>query len=169
MGYQLYIAPEVETWLARLRKESPDDARQVDKAVDRLRKEGEAVGPPLAVPVRYTPGGSGMLPELDYCYQLQLKALARLREEATDAATLRAALERHLEQPMTDEQRTLLRAGYDGIRAQEDKVTEAARRMQRDVDAFRVRRETLRASCNAALAGGADIKTPPAPGSARSS
>ena len=155
MGYQLYIDPGVESWLAALRKHSKADARQVDKALDRLRNDGETLGPPLAVPVEYAPSAGGdTVPELDYCYQLQLKALARVRAEVADAASLRATLELHLEQPMTDEQRARLRAAYDGIRAQEDKVTRAAIEMQREVQAFRARREGLRASCTAALTDG---------------
>jgi hypothetical protein len=155
MGYQLYIDPEVESWLAALRKHSKADARQVDKAIDRLRSDGAAVGPPLAVPVDYAPAAGGdIVPDLDYCYQLQLKALARVRAEVADAASLRATLELHLEQPMTDEQRDRLRAAYNGIRAQEDKVTEAAVELQREVQAFRARRETLRGECFAALTDG---------------
>lgn len=94
------------------------------------------------------------MPELDYCYQLQLKALARVRAEVADAASLRATLELHLEQPMTEEQRTRLRTAYDGIKAQEDKVTRAAIEMQRDVQAFRARREALRGEYFAALTDG---------------
>jgi hypothetical protein len=155
MGYQLYIDPEVEAWLAALGKHSKADARRVDKALDSLRNDGETLGPPLAVPVEYAPSAGGdIVPELDYCYQLQLKALARVRAEVADAASLRATLELHLEQPMTDEQRARLRAAYDGIKAQEDKVTRAAIEMQRDVQAFRARREVLRGECFAALTDG---------------
>jgi hypothetical protein len=154
MGYQLYIGPEVESWLAALRKRGNADARRVDKALDSLRNDGDTLGPPLAVPVEYAPAGGDIVPELDYCYQLQLKALARVRAEVADAASLRATLELHLEQPMTDEQRARLRAAYDGIRAQEDKVTRAAIELQREVQAFRARREALRGMCFAALTDG---------------
>lgn len=154
MGYELYIDPEVQSWLAGLRKQSRGDARLVDKALDRLRNEGAAVGPPLAADVSYAPSGGDLLPELDYCYQLQLKAMARVRAEVSDAASLRATLELHLEQPLTDEQSARLRKAYDGIRAQEEMASKAAVAMQRDVEAFRVRRETLKATCTAALTDG---------------
>lgn len=154
MGYQLYIDPEVETWLAGLRKQDRAGARRIDKALDRLRDDGEAVGPPLVVPVGYAPAGGDIVPELDYCYQLQLKALARMRAEVADAASLRATLELHLEQPMTDGQRARLRTAYDGIRAQEDRASRAAIGMHRDVQAFRARREALKASCTEALTDG---------------
>jgi hypothetical protein len=55
VGYQLYIDPEVESWLAALRKQSKADARRVDKALDTLRNDGAALGPPLAVRVEYSP------------------------------------------------------------------------------------------------------------------
>lgn len=154
MGYELYVDPEVQSWLAGLRTQRRGDARQVDKALDRLRKEGPAVGPPLAVRVSYAPPGGDILPELDYCYQLQLKAMARVRAEVSDAASLRAALELHLKQPLSDEQGKRLRKAYDGIRAQEEMAAAAALAMQRDVAAFRARRETLKAACTAALTDG---------------
>jgi hypothetical protein len=154
MGYQLHIVPEVESWLAALRQHSRAGARRVDKALDTLRNDGETLGPPLAVPVEYAPAGGDIVPELDYCYQLQLKALARVRAEVADAASLRATLELHLAQRVTAEQRARLRAAYDGIRAQEDKVTRAAIEMQREVQAFRARREALRGECFAALTDG---------------
>jgi hypothetical protein len=155
MEYQLHIDPGVESWLAALRERSKADARQVDKAVERLRDDGATLGPPLVVPVEYAPpAGGDIVPDLDYCYQLQLKALARVRAEVADAASLRATLELHLEESMTSEQRARLRAAYDGIRAQEDKVTRAAVEMQREVQAFRARRETLRGECFAALTDG---------------
>jgi hypothetical protein len=117
MGYQLHIDPEVESWLTALREHRKADARPVDKAIDRLRNDGAALGPPLAVPVEYAPAAGGdIVPDLDFCYQLQLKALARVRAEVADAASLRATLELHLEEPMTGEQRDRLRAAYDGIR-----------------------------------------------------
>jgi len=155
MGYQLYVDPEVESWLTALRNQSKADARRVDKALDTLRNDGAALGPPLVVPVEYTPpAGGDMVRELDYCYQLQLKAMARVRAEVADAASLRATLELHLEQPMSDEQRARLRTAYEGIKAQEDKVTRAAIELQREVQAFRARRDALRGECFAALTDG---------------
>jgi len=154
MGYELEIARNVESWLAELRTHSPDEARLIDGALDTLRADGAAVGPPLVVPVDYRPGSGSISPDLDFCYQVQVMALSRLRGEAAEAATLRADLERHLNQPMTDDQRSLLRAAYERIRAQEEKVTEASQRMHREVDAFRTRKESLKASCYAAVAQG---------------
>jgi len=51
MGYEPEIAYTVESWLADLRRQSPDEARLIDDALDRLRADGAAAGPPLVVPV----------------------------------------------------------------------------------------------------------------------
>jgi hypothetical protein len=152
MGYELYVEPEVETWLSGLRAESPEDASQVDEALAALRTDGPAAGPPLVVPAEFMPGGDAMTAELDYCYQYLLQILTRVRREASEAATLRATLERHLEQPLSDDQRIALRAARDRIAEQETKITDASRRIQQKADAFRIRKEVLKASVTEAIA-----------------
>lgn len=159
MGYRLEIAPNVQKWLADLRERSPDDAQQVDKALDALSADGLALGPPLVAPVDLPPGGGDMLSELDYLHDFLFKALSLLRAEAAEAATLRATLEGHLDadQSLTGDQRELLRSAYAGIRSEEAKATQAATRMFRDVEAFRVRKDVLRASCAEALIDGIEL------------
>jgi len=157
MGILLHIAPDVETWLAEVRQRRPDDARQVDDALDALRRTGASVGPPLVVPVDYRPRNGDMVPELDYLGQYLFQALSRVRREAAEAAALRATLEQHLDLSLTDDQRDRLRSAYDGIRAQEAKATEASVRMLRDINAFRIRKEALKASCTEALIDGISL------------
>lgn len=154
MGYDVYIDPEVQRWLDRLRKQRPEDARQVDEALDVLRVSGAVAGPPLVVPVDFTPRDSVITPELEYCYRYQVEALTLMRREAAEAGSLRATLEHHLDKPLTDGQRAVLRDAYDKIVAQEAKATEACRRVQQHVVAFRARKEVLKASCAAAIADG---------------
>lgn len=157
MAYELYIPSQVQAWLGELREQDPAQAAKVDAALKSLRADGPAVGPPLVVPVDPRPGNGGGLPyELDYVYQAQTEALSRVRREAAEAAMLRKTLEGHLEAdaPLTDDQRDRLRAACDGIRAQEVKLTQTSQRMIKDVDAFRVRKEMLKASCTQALADG---------------
>ena len=157
MGYLLHVDPDVDMWLADTRERSPDDAKQVDEALDALRQSGAELGPPLVVRVDYRPVNGDMVPELESLCQYLSQALTRVRREAAEAATLRATLERHLDQSLTDDQRERLRSAYDGIRAQETRVTEASRRMTRDVGTFRLRKETLKASCTQALVDGISL------------
>lgn len=51
MGYQIRMAPQVETWLAEVRGRDPAAADRIDEAITALRADGESVGPPLVVPV----------------------------------------------------------------------------------------------------------------------
>lgn len=152
MEYELYVAPAVETWLAALRDESPDEARQVDDALAVLRTDGPEAGPPLVAPAEFTPDGAGLYGELDYAYQYLVETLTRVRREASEAGTLRATLEHHLEQPVSDEQRAALRAARDRIAEQEKKIADASRRVQQKVDAFRIRKEVLKATVTEAIA-----------------
>jgi hypothetical protein len=52
---------------------------------------------------------------------------------------------------MDDAQRARLRAARDGLQAQEEKIFRISRRMQQRVEAFRARKEVLRASFLEAL------------------
>jgi hypothetical protein len=151
MEYQLHIDPAVESWLEQMRAAWPEGARQVSEALEVLRADGAAAGPPLVVPVDYVPDGRDVGIELDHSYQRQLEAMNRVRRQSADVATLRKRLGIHLGEAMDDGQRARLRAAYDGIRAQEEKIFQVSRRMQQRVDAFRARKEVLRAAFLEAL------------------
>lgn len=151
MGYQLHIDPDVEFWLTETRKAWPEAARRIDEAFDALRADGAAVGPPLVVPVDYVPDGRDIGIELDYSYRRQLEAVNRVRRQSADVATLRKRLEVLLDEAMDDGQRARLRAARDGLQAQEEKIFQVSRRIQQRVEAFRARREVLRASFLEAL------------------
>ncbi|HEX8006905.1 MAG TPA: hypothetical protein VF482_10810 [Trebonia sp.] len=151
MGYQLHIDPDVESWLTETREAWPEAARQIDEALDALRADGTAVGPPLVAPVDYVPDGRDAGFELDHSYQRQLGAVNRVRRQSADVATMRKRLEVLLDEAMDDAQRARLRAARDGLQAQEEKIFEISRRMQQRVEAFRARKEVLRASFLEAL------------------
>jgi len=108
-------------------------------------------GPPLVVPVRYDPGHREVAPELDRSYQRRLETLTQVRREASEVATLCKSLKDRLDDPMTDDQRERLRSAYQGIRGQEEKIIEVSIRIDRDVQAFRARKEALKASMVEAL------------------
>jgi hypothetical protein len=156
MGYQLRIYP-VEPWLAELREAQPEAARQVDEALDALRADGAAVGPPLVAPVDYVPDGRDVGFELDRSYQRQLEAVNRVRRQSAEVATLRKRLEVLLDEAMDDDQRARLRAARDGLQAQEEKIFQISRRMQQRVEAFHSSKEVLRASFLEALSDEATL------------
>jgi hypothetical protein len=151
VGYDLIFAPDVRRWLAALEADQPDVARQVNAALETLKAKGEQTGPPLVVPVSYEPPQHEVAPELDRFYQRRMRALTQFRREVSEVATLRKSLEDRLGDPMTDDQRERLRGAYDGIRAQEERLTEVGKRMDRDLQAFRARKEALKASLVEAL------------------
>lgn len=151
MGYDLHFAPDVSRWLAALDADQPDIARQVNQALETLKAKGEQTGPPLVVPVSYAPRQQEVAPELDRFYRRRMRALTQFRREVSEVVTLRKSLEDRLDDPMTDDQRERLRSAYDGIRAQEERLTEVSIRMDRDVQAFRARKEALKASLVEAL------------------
>jgi len=151
VGCHLHFAADVERWLLALEADRPQIARQVNDALDRLKAVGEQIGPPLVVPVDYHPGHRGVALELDRSYQRRLQALTRVRREVSEVAALRKCLEARLDDALPDDQRERLRGGYDGIAAQEEKLTQVSRRMDQDLQAYRARKETLKASLVAAL------------------
>jgi len=73
---------------------------------------------------------------LDYSYQKQLELLTKVRRGVADVATSRKRLEIQMQQ----------------LQAEEEKLTLASQRLQAKVDAFRTRKETIKATYTAAEA-----------------
>jgi hypothetical protein len=154
MGYQLDLAPGLRHWLAVLEADQPDIARQVHEALDTLKAKGEQVGPPLVVPVDYKPHHRGVAPELERTYLRQVDALSQLRREVAEVAALRKGLEDRLDDATTDDQRARLRSAHEGIRVQEERITDVCQRLDLDLHAYRARKESLRASLTEAIIDG---------------
>jgi phage shock protein A/DNA-binding XRE family transcriptional regulator len=184
MGYQLRLHSQIRRWLTDLRDAEPEFARAVGEAMLALIDAGDALGPPLVVPV----GSVLRQPEdpreaLDYSYQRQLEMLTSVRRGVADVATSRrrvelqaASLERHAASlgreheealgagredlaevaarraPSVREQLSWLRRQALVLTADEEKLTLASQRLQRKVEAFRIRKETIKASYTAAEA-----------------
>ncbi len=182
MSCQLWMSDEIREWLAGLRETEPELARLVGESVLALLDAGEALGPPLAVPVE-----SVLPPDpregLDLAYQRQLMILQKVRRGVADVATSRKRVElqvSQLEQGIAklarqrgealaagqqdlasdaatreagyQDQLGRLRAQLPSLTSEEQKLTAASRRLQAKVDAFRVRKETLKATYTAAEA-----------------
>src|SRR5271168_3260100 len=75
---------------------------------------------------------------LDYSYQRQLELLTKVRRGVADVATSRKRVE--------------LQTQYAQLQAEEEKLTIASQRLQAKVDAFRTRKETIKATYTAAEA-----------------
>ncbi len=92
MGYLIWMAPEVEQWLAAVRDRDPAAADLIDEAVAALRAGGESVGPPLVVPLDDDPSLNAR-PDLDTSYERQLEMLTHVRRAVANVATSRKRLE----------------------------------------------------------------------------
>jgi phage shock protein A len=172
LGYQIRIVPEVEAWLAELRQGDPAVATLVDEAVDALRVAGESLGAPMVVPLDNWPSRQNPDPRqtLDYSYQRMLENLTRVRRGIADVATARKRVQLHieqLEQQATEtsrdaapvraevlEQLGQLSAQRAHLEEDEQRLGVAGRRLQRKVDAFRTRKEALKAGWTAAESAG---------------
>jgi phage shock protein A len=109
---------------------------------------------------------------LDYSYEKQLELLQKVRRGVADVATSRKRLELQIGQ--LDQQSTKLetqakaalaggredlarealtrRSGLTTLQDQEEKLTQASQRLQAKVDAFRTKKETIKATYSAAEA-----------------
>src|ERR1700735_4540243 len=88
---------------------------------------------------------------LDYSYQRQLELLTKVRRGVADVATSRkreALGRKSSAQGQLDE----LQTQYAQLQAEEEKLTVASQRLQAKVDAFRTRKETIKATYTAAEA-----------------
>ena len=153
MGYQLAMSAEIYDWLAELRYSDPPAARQAAQALAALADSGDGLGPPLVTPVdgRLRPDELG--PALDGRYQAWLEELNATRRQVAEAATRRKQLERRLAQAELSPDPVELRDRLVAASEQEQRLVKASQREQLRADAFRTRREVLKAALVAAQAG----------------
>lgn len=167
MGYQIWIVPEVESWLAELNGADPQLSTQVLEAVYALQVAGQSLGPPMVVPVDEWPARGDRDPanDLDASYQRMLENLTRVRRGVADVATSRKRVRLQLDQldrqaaalaedPAEDaaarrdavlDQAASLSAQYDQLVDEENRLTGWNMRLQRKLDAFRTRKEVIKA------------------------
>src|SRR5712691_11121699 len=144
MGYQLRMHHEIRDWLTGLRDSEPVLARFVGEAVLALIDAGEALGPPLVIPLESVLRQPEDPREaLDLSYQRQLEILTKVRRGVADVATSRKRVE---------EQLAVLQRQYRVLTGEEERLTLASQRLQAKVEAFRMRKESLKASYTAAEA-----------------
>jgi hypothetical protein len=155
MTCQLRMSAELGDWLAELCTSEPASAAEVGAAlvsvmtVDDPRSLALVGAPPLE---RVDPRE-----ELDYLYQGMLEALQEVRRELADAATTRVGAQRLLAELDGDPQadpavQAWLRQARDKAKRREGAVAKRSQRLQREVDRFRIDKETGKAMYTAAEA-----------------
>ena len=182
MGYLIRMAPEVEQWLAAVRDRDPTAADLIDEAVAALRAGGQSVGPPLVVPLDDDPSLNArpdldtayerqleMLTRVRRAVatvatsrkRLELQAnqleqqIGKLGEQsrrAMEAGRGDLAEEAGARRGAAQEQLTDLQRQYADTQAEEERLTVASQRLQAKVDAFRTRKEAIKAAHAAAEA-----------------
>jgi len=152
MGYQLKMSAEIYEWLAELRDSDPPAAVLAAQALTALADSGDRLGPPLVTGVapRLSPDELGSA--LDQHYQARLESLTAMRRQVAEAATLRKNIELQLTDPEPPDPAGLRERLASAIEA-EQRLTAASQREQMQVDAFRTRKEVLKATYTAAEAG----------------
>ena len=182
MGYLIRMAPEVEQWLAAVRDRDPAAADLIDEAVAALRAGGQSVGPPLVVPLADDPSLNArpdldtayerQLETLTRVRRavatvatsrkrLELQAIqlgqqiGKLDEQSRKAMEMGRgdlAEEAGARRGVAQEQLTDLQRQYADTQAEEERLTVASQRLQAKVDAFRTRKEAMKAAYAAAQA-----------------
>jgi hypothetical protein len=181
MGYLIRMTPEVEEWLSGVRGRDPAVADLIDEAVAALRAGGESVGSPLVVPVDdpFPPVRPDL--DLAYERRLEMLTRVRRAVADVATSRKRLELQAvQLEQQITklgDQSRKATEAGYGNLaeeagarrgaaeeqladlhrmytdmQTEEERITAASQRLQAKVDAFRTRKEVIKAAYTAAQA-----------------
>ena len=175
MGYELRMSAEIHDWLANLRSEDPPAAALVADALTALTTEGAALGPPLVVPVAIEASDLSDALDQAYQDDLAAQqimrrrtadaaALARdIRSQITELESLRDQLSeqrrRALDEDMlevaaqttdrlaaADDLVAGLRERLPGVIEAERQFIDTSRVMYQRSDAFRTRKEVLKAS-----------------------
>lgn len=179
-GCALRMSGEIRDWLAGLRDSDPATARTVARALVALQSEGTRLGEPLAASTADS-WPPALADGLDLSYREKVKRLTAARLAAADAEALVRDIRKHAadlesgQERLKDLHRRLLDTGsahqaeqaaaalasakHQAAQVQRllPKVTEASRRLVREMrkqqtraDAFRARKEVLKASYTSA-------------------
>jgi len=146
------MSAEIREWVAGLAVGDPDAAIAVGQALVALADAGPDLGPPVVVALD-NPDPSADLAELDYSYQNRLEHLQALRRAVADVSTLRQELQAHineLEESQSTADVAELRRMLPRLDRAEQRLTSTSRHEQAETDAFRIRKEILRARFTAA-------------------
>ena len=153
MGRRLRMSAEIGDWLADLRSSQPGVAAEVGAALAAVLDSDDVASlafvTDLGTPEAVEPGDR--LAAVDAAYQDLLTSLQLLRQQAAEAGSFRTAARERISPagsrllPSTDEEIAQARQREAELRAR-------SQRWQRGVDAFRARKEAVKARYTAASA-----------------
>ena len=153
MGYRLEMSAEIYDWLAELRDSDPSAAVLAAQALAALADGGDRLGPPLVTAVAAVrPRPDELPPALDQHYQDRLESMNHMRRRVARAAMLRKDIERQLTELEPPPDPAGLRERLAAAMAAEERLTVESQREQMRLDAFRTRKEVLKAAYTAAEA-----------------
>jgi len=161
MGYRLRMSAEIHDWLADLRDSDPPAALLAGRALTALAEEGGGLGPPLVISPPDRPQPEELLGALDRRYQAWLESLRGMRSRVADEAMQRRDIERQItelesqaagELTAAHDRIAELRQRLTSVIKAEEQLTTESQRLQAQADAFRVRKEVLKAAYTAARA-----------------
>ena len=153
MGYRLKMSAEIYEWLAELRDSDPPTAILAAQALTALADSGDRLGPPLVTAVAPRLPSDELESALDQHYQARLESLTAMRRRVAQAATLRKNIELQLTTVERPSDRAGLQQRFAEAMAAEQRLTAESQREQMQLDAFRTRKEVLKAVYTAAEAG----------------
>jgi hypothetical protein len=154
MGYRLKMSAEIYEWLAELRDSDPPTAILAAQALTALADSGDRLGPPLVTAVAAVrPQPDELASALDQHYQDRLESLTLIRRRVAEAATLRKEIELQLTEPEPPPHPAGLQERFAAAIEAEERLTAESQREQMLLDAFRTRKEVLKAAYTAAEAG----------------
>lgn len=158
MSYRLRMSAEIGDWLTELRSSQPGLAAEVGAALAAAMDSPDVAGlafvTDLGAVKAVEPGDR--LAAVDAAYQDLLAWLQLLRQQAAQAGSFRTSARGRIsttgiqQLPFTDEE-------IAQARRREAELTARSQRWQRDVDAFRTRKEAVKARYTAA-SGARDIQ-----------
>jgi hypothetical protein len=154
VGYALSMSAEIREWLASLSLSDPDAAMAVGQALVALAHAGPDLGPPVVVAL-HDPAPSADPAELDNVYQNRLDRLHALRRTAGEVSHLREEVQAHmaeLENSQSAADVAELRRLMSRLDRTEQRLTSISRQEQAEAEAFRSRKEILKARFTAASA-----------------
>jgi hypothetical protein len=154
MGFRLRMSAEIHDWLTDLRDSDRPAAMIAGQALTALATEGDALGPPLLISLDGQVPPANLADALDQAYQDRLEALNILRRRVADAAWLRKHLEDQIAgaRVTAQDRVTELRRQLTGAIEAEQQLTVTSQRQQAQTDAFRTRKEVLKATYTLAQA-----------------
>lgn len=156
MGYLLRMSDEIHGWLTDLHRSDPPAAMSVAQALTALMSESASLGPPLVSNAAESSPPEDLMAALDSSYQDPLEQMTAVRRRVAQAATLVRNLQDRLaelesaqsaEEEAADVRRLLARMTEAELRLQV-----RSQRLQARIDAFRTRKEVLKARYTAARA-----------------